>query len=114
MAVEAFSPAGRASAGSRVTSARPDRQPTKRSAAKKSHSFRRAEIMRFALAVILSLLLGGCFNNEETTGTVNVCAINLYANYSPKNLDQCVDVCIKCERGTMTTCTTSCTLKGAR
>jgi len=62
----------------------------------------------------MSLLLGGCFNSDETTGSISACAVNLHANYSPKNLAQCVEVCIKCERGTTTTCTTSCTLKGAR
>jgi hypothetical protein len=28
-------------------------------------------------------------------------------------MKQCVAVCIDCERGIVTTCTTSCTLKGA-
>jgi hypothetical protein len=29
-------------------------------------------------------------------------------------MKQCVDVCITCERGSMTTCSTSCTMKGAK
>jgi hypothetical protein len=29
-------------------------------------------------------------------------------------MKQCVAVCIACERGVVTTCSTSCTLKGAR
>jgi hypothetical protein len=44
----------------------------------------------------------------------SACATNLYANYNPLNMEQCVNVCLRCERGVMTTCSTSCTLKGAR
>jgi hypothetical protein len=29
-------------------------------------------------------------------------------------LEQCMDVCIKCDHGVTTTCSTSCRLKGAR
>jgi hypothetical protein len=42
------------------------------------------------------------------------CATDIYPSYNPKVLEQCMDVCIKCDRGVMTTCSTSCTLKGAR
>ena len=31
-----------------------------------------------------------------------------------RGMKQCVAVCIACERGVMTTCSTSCTLKGAQ
>jgi hypothetical protein len=34
--------------------------------------------------------------------------------YDAKHLKQCVDACIACDAGTMVTCTTSCTLKGAK
>jgi hypothetical protein len=47
------------------------------------------------------------------TGSTNACATQLYSSYNPKSLKQCVDVCIKCNRGNTTTCSTSCTLKGA-
>lgn len=70
--------------------------------------------MRLLLIVTMALLLGGCFSNDETTGSVNACAAKLHANYNAKILAQCVDVCIKCERGTTATCNTSCMLKGAR
>jgi PBP1b-binding outer membrane lipoprotein LpoB len=69
--------------------------------------------MRIVLIVAMALLLCGCFN-EETTGSVNACAANLHANYNVRDLRQCVDVCVKCARGVTATCTTSCTLKGAR
>lgn len=62
----------------------------------------------------LALLLTGCFEKDDTTGSINTCAANLYSNYSPKDLHQCVDVCVKCDHGVVTTCSTSCTLRGAR
>jgi hypothetical protein len=79
----------------------------------------------------LSLLMLSCQPDQqpETTGstpaastpsastpsasTSSACATNLYANYNPLNMEQCVNVCLRCERGVMTTCSTSCTLKGA-
>ena len=59
--------------------------------------------------------VAGC-NSEtsESTSDTLKCARRLYADYSPKNMKQCVDVCITCERGSMTTCSTSCTMKGAK
>jgi hypothetical protein len=52
--------------------------------------------------------------SSSTTSTPSACATNLYANYNPLNMEQCVNVCLRCEHGVMTTCSTSCTLKGAR
>jgi hypothetical protein len=67
-----------------------------------------------AIAVFVSLmLLAGCHDEKEVTGTTSQCAAGLFSSYNPKNLNQCVAVCIKCERGAMTTCSTSCRLKGA-
>lgn len=63
-----------------------------------------------AAAVILS----ACQPEPEVTGSTNKCATGLYAAFNPKIMDQCVNVCLKCESGTVTTCTTSCTLKGAQ
>jgi hypothetical protein len=48
------------------------------------------------------------------TGSINDCARKLFTPYNPKNMKQCVAVCIACESGVTTTCSTSCTLKGAR
>jgi hypothetical protein len=70
-----------------------------------------------AFAVVLGLVCGltGCNNDtSDPAPEVQKCAQRLYANYSPKNMKQCVDVCITCERGSMTTCSTSCTMKGAK
>jgi hypothetical protein len=66
-----------------------------------------------ALASV-TLLLVACSPQGEATGSTNKCAASLYPAYNPKVLEQCVAVCMKCDQGTPTTCTTSCTLKGAR
>jgi len=42
------------------------------------------------------------------------CASKLYSSYDPKNFDQCVAVCMACNAGVKTTCSTSCRLRGAR
>jgi len=72
--------------------------------------------MRVAFVSLILIALGccGCSPSEpEATGSTSACAARLYGNYNPKDLKQCVDVCIKCSRGVTTTCSTSCTLKGA-
>jgi len=66
------------------------------------------------LAFVPACVLGSCGADEETTGSVNKCATALFPSYNPKRLDQCVAACITCDHGTTTTCSTSCTLKGAR
>ena len=48
-----------------------------------------------------------------TNPTLEGAATAMYLLAKPKNMKQCVAVCIACERGVMTTCSTSCTLKGA-
>ena len=60
------------------------------------------------------LILGGCSPDPDTTGAISNCAKDLFPTYNPKIMEQCVNACKKCDRGTTTTCTTSCTLKGAR
>jgi hypothetical protein len=72
--------------------------------------------MRVILAIMLSaVVLAGCKpdNNNDITGSIDNCARKLYTAYNPKDLKQCIAVCISCQRGVMTTCSTSCTLKGA-
>jgi hypothetical protein len=67
-----------------------------------------------AALATLALVVAACSPEGEATGSINKCASELYPAYNPKVMDQCVAVCKKCDRGTTTTCTTSCTLKGAR
>ena len=72
--------------------------------------------MRVIIAIVLSAAaLAACTpeSNADVTGSVDNCARKLYSEYNPKDKKQCVAVCIACERGVTTTCSTSCTLKGA-
>lgn len=69
---------------------------------------------RLAALASVALLLVSCSPEGDATGSTNKCAVSLYPSYNSKILEQCVAVCIKCDQGTPTTCTTSCTLKGAR
>lgn len=70
--------------------------------------------MRAIILIVLSALaLASCSSEEEVTGSIGNCASKLYSPYNPKDMKQCVGVCIACNRGVTTTCTTSCTLRGA-
>jgi len=71
--------------------------------------------MRAIIAILLSAAaLVACSPDNEATGSIESCAGKLYSPYNPKDLKQCVGACIACSHGVVTTCTTSCTLKGAR
>jgi hypothetical protein len=73
--------------------------------------------MRVIFAIFLSAAaLAACTpeSNNDVTGSVDDCARRLYSQYNPKDKKQCVAVCITCERGVMTTCSTACTLRGAQ
>lgn len=70
--------------------------------------------MRAIFVVLALLTTAGCQQETEITGsTSNMCAIDLFPSYNPKNLNQCLAVCSKCDRGTTVTCSTSCKLRGA-
>jgi len=74
--------------------------------------------MRVLIAIVLSAAaLAACTpensNYADVTGSIDSCARKLYSQYNPKDKKQCVAVCIACERGVMTTCSTACTLRGA-
>jgi hypothetical protein len=66
------------------------------------------------LALSLACAAVSCTAEDDTTGSVRKCATDLFPSYNSKTLDQCVAACRTCQHGTTTTCTTSCTLKGAR
>lgn len=61
-----------------------------------------------AFAVMRSL------GNAEQPQASLACATKLYSTYDPKNLEQCMAVCMACSAGVKTTCSTSCKLRGAR
>jgi hypothetical protein len=70
---------------------------------------------RFVVLIVAALAMTSCYPEEDVTGSIhNKCATELYSRFNPKAMDQCMAVCIKCDRGTTATCSTSCTLKGAR
>ena len=73
--------------------------------------------MRAIIAIVLAAaVLSACKpeNSNDVTGSVSDCARKLYSQYNPRDMKQCVAVCIACERGVMTTCSTACTLRGAQ
>jgi hypothetical protein len=70
--------------------------------------------MRAMIAIILSAAaLAACTPDNDVTGSIGMCARKLYSAYNPMDMKQCVGACIACEHGVTTTCSTSCTLKGA-
>jgi len=77
-------------------------------------SFHARQSMRLISILAAATALAACSREDEVTGSTNTCAAQLYRSYDPKNFDQCVNACIKCDNGVMTTCSTSCRLKGAR
>ena len=71
--------------------------------------------MRAMIAIVLSAAaLAACSPDNDVTGSIGNCARKLYSPYNPKDMKQCVGACIACDRGVTTTCSTACTLKGAR
>jgi hypothetical protein len=71
-------------------------------------------MQRFAVLLPIGLLIAACTPDGDVTGSTNSCIAKLYPSYNRMAFDQCIGVCTKCERGITTTCSTSCTLKGAR
>ena len=72
-------------------------------------------VKRLAVLIATALVMISCTPDDEVTGSIhNKCASDLYPSYNSKALDQCMAVCIRCDHGTRATCSTSCTLKGAR
>ena len=70
--------------------------------------------MRLFIAIAISAIaLASCTPEGDVTGSVGACTAKLYSPYNPKDMKQCVNACLACDRGVVTTCTTSCTLKGA-
>jgi hypothetical protein len=67
-----------------------------------------------SLAVMVAIGISSCSPEGDAPGSTSKCATDSFPSYNPKVLQQCIAACIKCEQGTTTTCSTSCTLKGAR
>lgn len=63
---------------------------------------------------VLGLMVAGCEPEQDITGASPICPMRNYSSYNPKDINQCVSACKTCDRGNTVTCTTSCTLRGAR
>ncbi|WFU37686.1 hypothetical protein QA640_24800 [Bradyrhizobium sp. CB82] len=70
--------------------------------------------MRALVVILLSLMTAACEPEQDVTGSTAVCPLRNYSSYNARDMNQCVAACKSCDRGTTVTCTTSCTLKGAR
>ena len=66
------------------------------------------------VALLIALFATFRYLGTEEPRVSLACAAKLYSPYDPKNLEQCMAVCMTCSAGVKTTCSTSCTLKGAR
>jgi hypothetical protein len=77
---------------------------------------RSLRLWRLVVPIAILSAMVGCNNDTSSDPSAKVlqCARKQYADYNPKIMKHCVDVCIACERGSMTTCSTSCTMKGAK
>jgi hypothetical protein len=71
-------------------------------------------MIRIAVLVAIGCALCACSPASDTTGSISSCAREMYPAFNAKIMEQCVAACKKCDHGVTTTCTTSCTLKGAR
>jgi hypothetical protein len=69
---------------------------------------------RFVAVVMLASLMAGCWSDPAPTGSVSRCVTEHFPSYNPKDREQCIAACIKCEHGVVTTCATACSLKSSR
>ena len=70
--------------------------------------------MRFIVLILALTVMAGCQQETDVTGsTSNKCVAELFSAYNPKNLNQCLAACSRCDHGTTATCSMSCRLKGA-
>jgi hypothetical protein len=72
-----------------------------------------ATLITCNVLLAVALAVASCSREAEYTNEQRACIAQHYGKYDPKNMKQCFAVCKDCMNGTTTTCTTSCTLKGA-
>lgn len=66
------------------------------------------------VCLVIALFAASRYFSTEPAEASLACAAKLYSPYDPGNLEQCMAVCRTCSGGVKTTCSTACTLKGAR
>jgi len=71
-------------------------------------------VCRVAAALLLASVIAGCWPDPAPTGSISRCVTEHFPSYNPKDREQCIAACIKCERGVTTTCATACSLKSTR
>jgi hypothetical protein len=73
-------------------------------------------LRRCGVLIAVALAVAACSKDPEPeyTDRQRACITQRYAKYDATKFDQCVDVCEQCLAGTVTTCTTSCKLKGTK
>jgi hypothetical protein len=71
-------------------------------------------LMQVFVVLVPLAILAACSPGADVTSSTSQCVASNYRSYDEKNFDQCVAACIKCEHGVTTTCTTACTLRGAK
>lgn len=70
--------------------------------------------MRLLAVILFALVTAACNQEQDVTGSTPLCPMRNSSYYNPHDMDQCVAACKSCDRGNTVTCTTSCTLHGAR
>ena len=70
--------------------------------------------MRVLAVALFALLTAACNQEQDVTGSTPLCPMRSYSSYNPLDMNQCVAACKACDHGTTVTCSTACTLHGAR
>lgn len=70
--------------------------------------------MRLLAVILCALMTAACNQEQDITGSTPICAMRNQSSYNPRDMNQCVSACRSCDGGTPVSCSTSCTLKGAR
>lgn len=70
--------------------------------------------MRLLAVIMFAVMTAACNQEPDITGSTAACPMRAYSTFNPRDINQCVSACKVCDRGNTVTCTTSCTLKGAR
>ena len=64
--------------------------------------------------LVIAFVVVRSLGDKKPSDASLACAAKLYSPYDPKDMKQCMAVCLTCNAGVQTTCSTSCSLKGAR
>ena len=74
----------------------------------------RSNPMRLFAVILCALLTAACNQEQDVTGSTPLCPMRSYSSYNPRDMNQCVAACKACDHGNTVTCSTACTLHGAR